>query len=185
MTKTSKSCKFLGRSTWLRRTLLCLAPDNICRMSRKASRSLKICPKPRSFDVVGTSPIALVLFVVNPVSAAEQADESCTTWVTWLLGGHALFTSFARSIVARAVGNTSTRTCPTTRYPRPTTRIASCPWPCDSSWKTACPIKPPAGTCGAITAFSSPFATIQNWVEAGGKKGGPANVDDLSRLGPG
>jgi hypothetical protein len=30
-----------------------------------------------------------------------------------------------------------------------------------------------------------PFATIQNWVEAGGKKGGPANVDDLSRLGPG
>ena len=30
-----------------------------------------------------------------------------------------------------------------------------------------------------------PFATIQNWVEAGGKKGGPANVDDLPRLGPG
>jgi hypothetical protein len=30
-----------------------------------------------------------------------------------------------------------------------------------------------------------PFATIQNWVEAGGKKGGAANVDDLSRLGPG
>jgi hypothetical protein len=30
-----------------------------------------------------------------------------------------------------------------------------------------------------------PFATIQNWVEAGGKKGGPENVDDLSGLGPG
>ena len=30
-----------------------------------------------------------------------------------------------------------------------------------------------------------PFATIQNWVEAGGKKGGPANVDQLPRLGPG
>jgi hypothetical protein len=30
-----------------------------------------------------------------------------------------------------------------------------------------------------------PFATIQNWVEAGGKKGGPADVDDVSRLGPG
>jgi hypothetical protein len=30
-----------------------------------------------------------------------------------------------------------------------------------------------------------PFATIQNWVEAGGKKGGPENVDDLSRLEPG
>jgi len=29
-----------------------------------------------------------------------------------------------------------------------------------------------------------PFATIQNWVEAGGKKGSAANVDQLSRLGP-
>jgi hypothetical protein len=30
-----------------------------------------------------------------------------------------------------------------------------------------------------------PFATIQNWVAAGGKKGGSANVDYLSHLGLG
>ena len=30
-----------------------------------------------------------------------------------------------------------------------------------------------------------PFATIQNWVEAGGEKGGAANVDELSQLGLG
>ena len=30
-----------------------------------------------------------------------------------------------------------------------------------------------------------PFATIQNWVEAGGEKGGAANVDELSQLEPG
>jgi hypothetical protein len=30
-----------------------------------------------------------------------------------------------------------------------------------------------------------PFATIQNWVEAGGKKGGQPNVDCLSQLGSG
>jgi hypothetical protein len=29
-----------------------------------------------------------------------------------------------------------------------------------------------------------PFATIQNWVEAGGKKGGAADVDELSQLEP-
>jgi hypothetical protein len=29
-----------------------------------------------------------------------------------------------------------------------------------------------------------PFATLQNWVEAGGEKGGPTEVDELSRLGP-
>jgi hypothetical protein len=28
-----------------------------------------------------------------------------------------------------------------------------------------------------------PFATIQNWVEAGGEKGGAADVDEVSRLG--
>jgi hypothetical protein len=30
-----------------------------------------------------------------------------------------------------------------------------------------------------------PYATIQNWVEAGGKKGVPANGRRLSRLGHG
>jgi hypothetical protein len=30
-----------------------------------------------------------------------------------------------------------------------------------------------------------PFATIQNWVEAGGEKGGPQDVDDVPRLGLG
>ena len=30
-----------------------------------------------------------------------------------------------------------------------------------------------------------PFATSQNWVEAGGEKGRAANVDELSRLGSG
>ena len=30
-----------------------------------------------------------------------------------------------------------------------------------------------------------PYATIQNWVEAGGKKGGPSNGQRLPRLGPG
>jgi hypothetical protein len=30
-----------------------------------------------------------------------------------------------------------------------------------------------------------PFATIQKWIEAGGKKGGSADVDDLSQLEPG
>lgn len=30
-----------------------------------------------------------------------------------------------------------------------------------------------------------PFATIQNWVEAGGEKGGSPNVDELSHLGLG
>lgn len=30
-----------------------------------------------------------------------------------------------------------------------------------------------------------PFATIQNWVEAGGKKSSTANVDELSGLGSG
>lgn len=36
-----------------------------------------------------------------------------------------------------------------------------------------------------LEALFVPFATIQNWVEAGGEKGGSADVDELPRLGAG
>src|SRR5438067_1449214 len=153
MTRPSKSCKFLGRSTRPRRVLLCRARDNTCRMSRKALRDPQICPKPRLSAAVGTSLIALAPFAENPASAAGPAGASCTTWATALPGGPATSTLPTRSIVARAVASTSTPTCPTTPRPRPPTPIGWWPWPSDSWWRTASPIKLPAGTCGVTTAF--------------------------------
>src|SRR6202008_2205181 len=44
-------------------------------------------------------------------------------------------------------------------------------WPSDSSWRTACPIKPPVGTCGAITAFSFPTPPSKTVWRPGGKRG--------------
>lgn len=183
MTQTGKSCKFLDQTNWPRRALLCLAPDNICRMPRRASHDLKIFPRRRSFIAVGTSPIGRVLVVTNPAFAAEQASESSTTSATWLLGDRVRFIWFTRSIAARVVGNISMRTCPTTLCPRLTILIALSPWPCGSSWKTACPIKPPAGTCGATTEFSFPMPPSKTGWRPGGKKGGGPNGRRLSRLG--
>src|SRR5438874_1910561 len=170
MTRTRKCGKFLGQTNWPRRTLLCLVPDNICRTSPKASRDPKICPRPRSFNAAATSRIGLAPFVASPVSATVPAHESCMTWETWLPAGRATSTSFTPSIAAPTAASISTPTCPTTPCPKPSTRIASWPWPSDSWWRTAYPIKPPAGTCGAITAFSFPTPPSKTGWRPGGKK---------------
>ena len=105
MTQASKCCKFLGQTRWPRRALLCLAPESTCRMSRKASRNPKICPKPRSFIAAGTSRIVLVLVVTNRVSAAERANGSCTTWAICLPVGRAISTSFTLNIAVPTAVN--------------------------------------------------------------------------------
>ena len=170
MTRTRESCKFPGQANWSRGAFSCLALDIIHRMPQKASRDPKICPKPRSFGAPATSRIGLVRVVASRVSAVEPRDASCTTWAIWSPGGRAIFIWFTPSIVVRAVGDTSTRICLTTPCPRPITRIASFLWPCDSSWRTACPIKPPVGTCGATIAFSSLTPPSRTGWRPGGKK---------------
>src|SRR4029077_18397429 len=71
---------------------------------------------------------------------------------------------------AAPVANTSTQTCPTTPCPKPITPIASFLSPCDSSWRTACPLKPPAGICGAIIGSLSPSPPSKTGWRPGGKK---------------
>src|SRR5487761_472598 len=170
MTETSKCRSFPGWITWPRRALPCPAPDDTCPMPRKASPDPKIYPSPRSFIARGTSRIALVRVVASPVSAVGRVRESCTMLATWLPVGHATFVSCTPSTAARAVENTSTQTCPTTPWPSRITRIVSSPWPCGSSSKTACPIKPRAGICGAITASSSPSPPSRTGWRLGEKK---------------
>ena len=99
-------------------------------------------------------------------------------------GGPVTFTSPIRNTTASGASTTSPPTYPAWPHPRPATPIGSWPWPSGWSSRTAYPIRPPVGTSGATTASSSPSATIQNWVEAGGKKGGRPDRDRLPRLGP-
>ena len=54
--------------------------------------------------------------------------------------------------------------------PSRATPSVSFPWPCGWSSKTACPIKPPVGTCGAITGFLFPSQPSRTGWRPGEKK---------------
>ena len=185
MTPTSKCRKFRAEDSWPWRALPCLVPANICQTPLRASRAPKIYQKQESSDAVATFPISLARAAVSRASEIGAAPASCTTWATWLLVGPATLNLSIHNTAAPSATSSSTRTRPNMLCPNPATPIASFPWPYDSSSRTACPIKPPAGTCGAITASLSPSPPSKTGSRPGGEKGGPANVDDLSRLGPG
>ena len=185
--QSGKCRTFLRRTNRPRRALLCQVPDSICRTSRKASRARKICPRPRSFGAAATSRIDPVPLVAGRVSATGPASGFFTTWGTWLLVARATSTSPTPGIAAPGAARISTRTRPTTPCPRPITPTAWSRRPSDSSWRTACRTRRPVGTCGAITASSSPTPpsrTGTGW-RPGGEKGGRPDGRRLPGLGPG
>src|SRR5262245_16271455 len=110
------------------------------------------------------------LNVANPATAIGRASACCTTSAIWSPGVLGTSTSPTPSITAADAASTSTPTRPTWPRPRGTTPIASLPWPCDSSPRTAYPIKPPAGTSGGITVFLSPSPPSRTGWRPGGKK---------------
>src|SRR5437588_1201966 len=66
--------------------------------------------------------------------------------------------------------NVLLRTCPTRLCPRPTTLIASFPWPCGWWWRMGWPINQPVGIYGEIIAFLFPSPPSKTGWRAGGKK---------------
>src|SRR5262249_8123603 len=73
-------------------------------------------------------------------------------------------------IAAPAATGSLTRTRPNTLCPSRATPTGSLPWPCASWWRTACPTRRPAGTCGATTGCSSPSPPSRTGWRPGGKK---------------
>ena len=170
MTQASNSGKFRPGSARSRRALPCLVPGNTCRITAQGSSRQKICRQRRSFAGAGRIGTARVRGAGNGADAIVCSLGSCMTWATWWPDVPATSTWFTRSIVVPAATNTSRRTCPTTPCPSPITRIAWFPWPCDWSWRTACPIKPPVGICGGIIACSFPSRPSRTGWRPGGKK---------------
>lgn len=185
MTQTSKSCKFLAGITWPRRALPCLVPVPTFRTLLRALLAQKIFRKRRLFNAAATSNIGPVRDAGNPAHAIGSSHASSTTWGTWFPPDRVTSILSTRNITAPSAASTSRRTPRNMLCPNPTIPIVSLPWRCDSSWRTACPIKSPAGICGAIIGFLSLSPPSKTGWRPGGKKGGPPNVDDLSRLGPG
>src|SRR5581483_3629467 len=170
MTQTSKCRRFRAEDTWPRRALPCLVPGSICRTQPRALHVQKIYPKRGSFGGAGTTNIVLVRSAGIAAFGTLSLAAFYTMSAIWFLVGRATYTWFTRGTAARGAAKSSTRTCPIWRCRKPITPIASLPWPCASSWKTACRIKPPAGTSGAITEFLSPSPPSRTGWRPGGKK---------------
>ena len=184
MTQASKSCKFLGQTNWPRRALLCLVPDNICRTSRKASLNpnlpkAKIIDRSRNFThrpcpVCGRSCFRnrtgkRILHDVGDLVAGRPRDihlvysqhrcTQCGKYFNADMADYALPKAhYTHRVVSLAV------------------RLVV---------EDGLPYQAASWHLWRDHRVFVPYATIQNWVEAGGKKGGPANVDELSRLGSG
>src|ERR671915_118780 len=170
MTKLGKCCKFQASNSWPRRALPCLVPGNIYRIPRKALPNRRICLSPRLFCVAGTTGITPVHVVTIVVGGTISSPGFCTTLEIWLLAGPVTSISFTRNITAPTAVNVLLRTCPTMLCPRPTTLIASFPWPCGWWWRMDWPINQPVGIYGEIIAFLFPSPPSKTGWRAGGKK---------------
>jgi hypothetical protein len=148
----------------------CLDRENTCPMPPRASLAWRTYPSRRSSNAVGISDGNHVHNANTvPIGIAERSG-CCTTWGTW--SRVALTTSILRtpSIIAPNATSTSTPTCWTWPCPGATTRTALWPW--RSVWwsKTACPIRPPVGTSGAITGCLFPGPRFRTGLRPGEKK---------------
>src|SRR5262249_27952564 len=99
-----------------------------------------------------------------------SSRASFTAWGTWFPPGRVISIWSTRNITAPGAAATSRRTHPPTRCPNRAIRIVSFRWPCASSSRTACLIKPPAGICGATIGFLFPSPPSKTGWRPGGKK---------------
>ena len=173
MTRLRKCLKFLGQATWPRRASPCLDLDSTCRTQLRASSASRICPNRESFDAVGTSSIAVVLAARDSATAMTRAHACCMTSEIWCLDARKTFTWFTPNIAAASAAYHSTRIPPITPCRRPTTLTALSPSQSGSWSRMAYRIKPPAGTYGVTTEFSSLMLPSRTGWSPGGKKGSP------------
>ena len=99
-----------------------------------------------------------------------RTRASCMTSETWCPDAPKTFTWFTPNIAVTSAAYRSTRRPLITPCPRPTTLIASCRSRSDWWLRTAYRTKPPAGTYGVTTVFSSLMRPSRTGWRPGGKK---------------
>ena len=151
----------------------CLVPVSTCRPPRKESRGSTISPQQGLCDGVAISSSGRAPAVTSLAFATPYSRECCTMLGISSPGGRGRSISRTRSIGVPTAASSSMSIPWTTRCPRPPTPIGSWPWWCDWWWRTAYPIKPPAGTCGGITVCSCPSPPSRTGWWLGEKSGQP------------
>ena len=185
MIRERKCGKVQAEDVWPRRALPCLGPDSMCPTPPRGSPTPKISRRRSSCVAVVTSNICRVrsaasrAFAIGPVLACSM------TWATWLRASPAILNcvySQHRCTKCNKFfdADTSEYSLPKARYTHRVVSLAV-----RLVVEDGLPYQAASWHLWRDHRVFVPFATIQNWVEAGGEKGGAADVDELSRLGPG
>ena len=117
----------------------------------------KVAPRSRNFRGDRSK-------VRHSAIANGPSSGRCTMWGIWSADALGTFTSPTRSTIAANARATSTRMCPTAPKSHYTYRVTT--RPCGWSWRRFAYLAR-VGISGETRVFV-PYATIQNWVEAGG-----------------
>ena len=179
---TSPSSAVIPGRTLLSGVTSCQDLANIAPIPLWGSAAPRICPRPRSASRAGTTGGVVARIVDTAPIATRSVAAPSTTWATPSPGGRATSSCSTHSITARAAASTSTPTWPIWPIPAATILAASSTSPSGWSSRTAYPIAPPAGPCGAITACSSLMQRSRTGLRPGGK-GGATDRHRASGLG--
>jgi hypothetical protein len=184
MKEPGRSLKIKEISLWLGRALSCVVLESTHRTPLWVS-PIPRCSRPRSSSrAVATTSIGPVRSAVSPALGTGSSPAPCMTWATRWAGGPATSASPTPSTTAPGAAASSPPTCPTWPRPRPATPIGSWPWPWGWVVEDGLPYQAASWHLWRDHRVFVPFATIQNWVEARGKKGGRSHRGRLPRLGP-
>src|SRR5215510_8002691 len=148
----------------------CLLQASTSRTPPRALPASRTCPSLAWSAEAATTRRAVAAAAVTALAATPSPRAPCTTWATRARAARSISSLPTPNIAAPTALATSASICPTWPCPSACTRAASSSWP--SAWwpKTACPTRPPVGTCGVTTASSSPTPPSRTGSRPRGKK---------------
>src|SRR5262245_5777613 len=148
----------------------CLVQASTSPTSPRALPASRTFPGRVSSGAAATTRLAGAVAAATAPAATRLPLAPCTTWATPAPAAPSILSSATPSIAAPAAVATSASIWPTWLCPSACTPAASSGWPSALWPRTACPTRPPAGTCGATTGSSSPTPPSRTGSRPRGKK---------------
>ncbi len=185
MKKPGRSLKIKEKSFWLGRALSCVVLESTHRPPPWASPIPRCSRRRSSSRAVATTSIGPVRSAVSPVRGTGSSPAPCMTWATRWPGGPAISASPTPSTTALGAchrfftADMSDLAAPKARYTHRVVALAV-----RSVVEDGLPYQVASWHLWRDHRVFVPFATIPNWVEARGKKGGRSHRGRLPRSGP-
>ena len=185
MTRRGVCAKFSGGKAKPRRVAPCPDRENTCPTPPRASRAWRTCPSRRSFAANGTIDGSRVRVVGTEPIGIVGHSACCTTWGILVSGRpHDIHLTYSVHYCTKCRkyfnADMSDLALPKSHYTHRVVALAV-----RVVVEDGLPYQVASWHLWRDHRVFVPWATIQNWVEAGGKKGGGPHRGRVPRLGPG